>query len=248
MTSATPQEAKEPRPAAVYRLYDTDGTLLYIGSAYDPEERCKEHRGQPWWPRVARRTEEWFGHRNSAYAAEMKAIAAEKPLHNAMGPGYAQRVTDATRQRNELASLRQKLLREAGQIGLQVSDALRKQGVSYPEARRAGEEATIGFLEETGLFAGAVKRRRALLADAVDPPEAQDIAKTRGMAECLRRAALVFQAIERAQELGWADIAVVRLTELASGDESALPPAPVELSGSASRQPDCNLAEADPAR
>ena len=149
----------------MYRLYDAGGTLLYVGSAYDPEERCKSHRRTPWWPQVARRTEEWFNHRNAAYAAEMRAIAAERPLHNAMGPGYVQPVTEGTLRRDELASLRQRLIAESGQVGRRVSDALRKQGALYEEASIAGDKAAADFLEKTGLFADAVKRRRAVLED-----------------------------------------------------------------------------------
>lgn len=47
------------RKAAVYRLYAADGTLLYIGSSYDPDRRCEAHHRTPWWRQVARRTDEW---------------------------------------------------------------------------------------------------------------------------------------------------------------------------------------------
>ncbi|MET8905759.1 hypothetical protein [Streptomyces sp. Tu 4128] len=43
-----PVHAAAGRRAAVYRLYDTDGVLLYIGSVYDPEERCEARRTKPW--------------------------------------------------------------------------------------------------------------------------------------------------------------------------------------------------------
>lgn len=153
------------RRAAVYRLYSSDGELLYIGSAYDPETRCKRHRNKPWWPQVARRTEEWFEHRLTAYDAETKAIAADRPKHNVAGtPGYTPD-SEAVRRRNELNSLRQKLVREADQTGQQVSDALRRQGISFEDAKMTGDAATIDFMEKTGLFAGAVKRRRERLAD-----------------------------------------------------------------------------------
>lgn len=70
------------RRAAVYRLYAPDGTLLYIGSSYDPDKRCEVHRRAPWWREVGRRTEEWFPNRSLAYLAETKAIWREKPKHN----------------------------------------------------------------------------------------------------------------------------------------------------------------------
>lgn len=70
------------RRAAVYRLYAPDGTLLYIGSSYNPDKRCEVHRRAPWWREVGRRTEEWFPNRSQAYTAETKAIWREKPRHN----------------------------------------------------------------------------------------------------------------------------------------------------------------------
>jgi hypothetical protein len=66
----------------VYRLYAPDGTLLYIGSSYNPDKRCEVHRRSPWWGEVGRRTEEWFPNRSLAYTAETNAIWSEKPKHN----------------------------------------------------------------------------------------------------------------------------------------------------------------------
>ncbi|MGY5033279.1 GIY-YIG nuclease family protein [Streptomyces sp. 900116325] len=51
-------ETQPSRRAAVYRLYDAADALLYVGSAYDPEERCKAHHDKPWWPKVTRRAEQ----------------------------------------------------------------------------------------------------------------------------------------------------------------------------------------------
>ncbi|MGW5616244.1 GIY-YIG nuclease family protein [Streptomyces sp. NPDC003877] len=77
------------RKAAVYRLYDSAGALLYVGSSYNPVRRCRDHHAKPWWSLVARRDEEWFPSKEAAYAAEMAAIAAEAPPYNEMGtPRY----------------------------------------------------------------------------------------------------------------------------------------------------------------
>jgi hypothetical protein len=153
------------RRAAVYRLYASDGTLLYIGSAYVPEERCKAHRKALWWPQVTRRTEEWFESRGVAYRQEMKAIAVEGATHNAMGtPGYRTPNTPAVRERKLLASLRQRLVEESGQVELAVRRARLAEGVPRPEAERAGRLAAVDFLDDTGLFAGAVKVQRRRLA------------------------------------------------------------------------------------
>ncbi len=78
-------EPHEDRPAAVYRLWDADGALLYVGSSYNPDERCQRHRTAPWWPLVTRRTDEWRSNRADAYHGEMAAIEKEEPVHNVMG-------------------------------------------------------------------------------------------------------------------------------------------------------------------
>lgn len=76
------------KPAAVYRLYGADGTLLYIGAAKDPEKRWKIHaRERRWWDVVTHKTVEWHPSLDDAFAAESAAIAAENPLYNIMVPG-----------------------------------------------------------------------------------------------------------------------------------------------------------------
>lgn len=155
------------RRAAVYRLYDPEGVLLYIGSAYDPEERCREHCKKPWWPEVASRAEEWFDSRGAAYVEEMKAVGIEKSKYNRMGtPSYRTPETDAVRRRRELAPLRQRLIEESTDVEWAARKAARDGGATWDESYRAGKLAGIEFLEATGLFAGAVKERRRRLAAA----------------------------------------------------------------------------------
>ncbi|MYU24609.1 GIY-YIG nuclease family protein [Streptomyces sp. SID8352] len=68
---------------ALYRLYDVDDQLLYIGIAVDPETRMRVHsREKTWWPLVAQRSIEWFTDRPAAEAAERSAIITEQPVHN----------------------------------------------------------------------------------------------------------------------------------------------------------------------
>jgi GIY-YIG catalytic domain len=71
---------------AVYRLYDTNGTLLYIGSSNNPPYRYSEHACSPlkssWWPQVTRKDETWYDKRTDAQQAEAQAIRTEHPRHN----------------------------------------------------------------------------------------------------------------------------------------------------------------------
>lgn len=71
------------RRTALYRFYDADERLLYVGIANNPEQRWKAHaRTADWWPQAARKSVEWFDSRPAAAAAETRAISAEAPTHN----------------------------------------------------------------------------------------------------------------------------------------------------------------------
>jgi hypothetical protein len=68
------------RPTALYRFFDAEGRLLYVGIAHDPEKRWATHRlYQGWWHLVANKTHEWFPDRAAAKAAEDKALIDEMP-------------------------------------------------------------------------------------------------------------------------------------------------------------------------
>lgn len=74
---------------ALYRLYDADKTLLYVGVTDAPSARWIQHsRDKPWWPEVAMKEVEWYSSRREALSAESAAISAEAPAYNVMGaPG-----------------------------------------------------------------------------------------------------------------------------------------------------------------
>lgn len=75
-----------PERTALYRYFDADGELLYIGISNDPDFRWKAHlygSGRNAWPKqAARRTIEWCDARAEALKAEEAAIKAERPLYN----------------------------------------------------------------------------------------------------------------------------------------------------------------------
>lgn len=76
-------QADAARPAAVYRLYDAAGALLYVGMSTRPWTRMPGHQSRsPWWGEVARQEMTWFRSEADALSAEARAIAAEHPMHN----------------------------------------------------------------------------------------------------------------------------------------------------------------------
>lgn len=74
------------RPSSVYRVFDIEGVLLYVGMALCPPNRISAHRRKPWGHRIAYYSVEWFPDRETAKAAERAAIAREDPVHNIVRP------------------------------------------------------------------------------------------------------------------------------------------------------------------
>src|ERR1051325_1688955 len=76
-------EIIDTAPCALYRHFDADGKLLYIGISDDPERRLRKHKGSSSWaPKIVRMTVEWLNSRTEALAAEKAAILLEMPEFN----------------------------------------------------------------------------------------------------------------------------------------------------------------------
>ncbi len=76
---------------AVYRLFDRNGVLLYIGASAEASTRLRNHElYKPWWPDVADVRIKRFADMDAAFEAESAAIYAEGPLHNQrlQAPGF----------------------------------------------------------------------------------------------------------------------------------------------------------------
>jgi predicted GIY-YIG superfamily endonuclease len=72
-------------PTFLYRLFDADGALLYVGITRTLDRRMQQHAlKQPWWPEVAKTVTTEYRTRAQAARAEHAAIEAENPRHNAM--------------------------------------------------------------------------------------------------------------------------------------------------------------------
>lgn len=70
-------------PYFLYRFYDEDDTLLYIGITNDPERRLYQHTAQkPWADDIARTEYAVFANKTEAAAAEAALIKELSPLHN----------------------------------------------------------------------------------------------------------------------------------------------------------------------
>ncbi len=67
----------------LYRYFDSEGQLLYVGITGDNTKRQSQHRRNSFWfGKIASATFEHFDTRAEADSAETLAIKNEKPLHN----------------------------------------------------------------------------------------------------------------------------------------------------------------------
>lgn len=77
---------------ALYRAFDADEQLLYVGITDGVDTRFKAHqKSAEWWPLMVRRDIEWFDTRRDAMRAEATAIKTEGPLYNKQtyGPQFS---------------------------------------------------------------------------------------------------------------------------------------------------------------
>jgi len=74
------------RATSLYRYFDADEALLYVGITSRRTGRSLQHAGEKaWWGEVARATWEHFDTREQAADAERRAIRDEQPAHNVVG-------------------------------------------------------------------------------------------------------------------------------------------------------------------
>lgn len=68
---------------ALYRHYDADGQLLYVGITNNPTRRLAEHKSRAVWRNEIDHVEvKWIGSREEALSAEAEAIRSEGPVFN----------------------------------------------------------------------------------------------------------------------------------------------------------------------
>lgn len=80
-----PKNRKVPKgpPHALYRMFDNEGQLLYVGITMALHRRLVTHRRvRSWWRYVAIMEVEYLPSREAALEAERIAIIHEKPAHN----------------------------------------------------------------------------------------------------------------------------------------------------------------------
>lgn len=70
---------------ALYRHFDENGDLLYVGISISAVQRLSQHRSSsPWFEQIAKVDIEWHPTREAALRAEREAIISERPRYNKM--------------------------------------------------------------------------------------------------------------------------------------------------------------------
>lgn len=104
-------------PTTLYRLYNDNDRLLYVGIARNWARRAVQHSEQKsWWPEVARTALETHPTRDAALDAEREAIKTEHPIHNVKHNGK----TDTSR-RTTIKPTMGLPLREGQAVALRLS-------------------------------------------------------------------------------------------------------------------------------
>lgn len=73
----------QPLPFFVYRHFDKEGRLLYVGMSLSAVERLHQHmKDSPWAAEIATITVDRYDDKGEAQNAETTAIIMERPLWN----------------------------------------------------------------------------------------------------------------------------------------------------------------------
>lgn len=72
----------EKKKTALYRQFDAEGMLLYVGITELFTYRQAQHANKHWAHEIASTTSTWYDTRADALVAEADAICNENPLHN----------------------------------------------------------------------------------------------------------------------------------------------------------------------
>jgi hypothetical protein len=137
----------------VYRLYDAEGTLLYIGASYDPDRRRDDHRRKPWGAAISRQAVKWYPTREDALDEEAHAISAERPPHNQAGtPEYR------ARRRAEAAATpgKWRVAYDANKLRHRIVRQLQRFGYSWDRAIGEGMIVERAYKEWSGAFPNGV--------------------------------------------------------------------------------------------
>jgi hypothetical protein len=151
---------------ALYRHFDQEGTLLYVGISLKAATRLETHmRDAAWSGEIARITVEYHPNRDLALVAERDAIMAEGPQWNQVHNARVLRARlETTALEPELGSLvASGLIAKIGPTAFAVYCALR----IHVDKNKSSVNITMpSIMERTGISRAQIKRSIRALAKA----------------------------------------------------------------------------------
>lgn len=155
-------------PIALYRLYDVEGTLLYVGISTNPKARFIQHAlYKSWWPSVDRTSVSWLEvTRQEALAIEAAAIRDEEPVHNGKHNGRIAPFSADTWPMID-APVRQKANTLAARMRDEIKDGRWQPGMRLPECEAVASASGVSlgtanrayeYLKKEGLLVAHIGR------------------------------------------------------------------------------------------
>lgn len=126
---AGPTVVAVDQPTAVYRFYDSDERLLYVGITCHLADRFRAHEiTAPWWSEHRSARVVWHDTRVTAADEEREAICSESPMYNVKGAARLPR-SRARRVRPDADTM--------SAIAMEVGVAMTRARLSKREMREA---------------------------------------------------------------------------------------------------------------
>jgi hypothetical protein len=144
------------RPTHLYRHFNSDNELLYVGISYDAVERLKRHSTEWKWT-VARSEITMFPTREEASAAEAEAVRAERPKFNVIYLPYCERTEQYTMTSEQYR-------KAIAKLGMTQGQAAEFLGVSV--------RSSNGYANGSPIPEAAAKLLRLLIRLELEPKDA----------------------------------------------------------------------------
>jgi predicted GIY-YIG superfamily endonuclease len=130
----------------LYRHFDKEGALLYVGVSLSAVQRLSQHRdGSHWFAEIATVKIEPFKDRKEALAAEREAILKENPRHNLKRPSVKEvRTAEDVQADKSRADLVRRLVQFNPMYS--AAEAARALGVGDSAIKRLWDTGELGYV------------------------------------------------------------------------------------------------------